>query len=59
VRDTVAEPGAPEDDEATSLEQAADAAERRAVETGESGETGGVWFEGAIDTEVVPEDSAQ
>jgi len=38
------------------LEQAADAAERRAVETGE---TEGVWFEGAIETEVEPEIAPQ
>jgi len=56
VRDTVSEMGVPDDEEATSLEQAADAAERRAVESGESE---GVWFEGAIDTKVVPEVSPE
>lgn len=56
VRDTVSEMGAPDDEEATSLEQAADAAERRAVE---SGETEGVWFEGAIETEAAPENLPQ
>jgi hypothetical protein len=56
VRDTVAEPGVPEDESATSLEQAADAAERKAVE---SGEAEGVWFEGAIETEDAQESPAQ
>lgn len=56
VRGTVAESGASNDEQATSLEQAADAAERRAVETGE---TEGVWFEGAIETEPEPEISPQ
>lgn len=56
VRDTVAETVVPDDEEANSLEQAADAAERRAVETGE---TEGVWFEGAIETEVEPEIAPQ
>lgn len=56
VRDTVTGMGVPGDAEANSLEEAADAAERRAVDTGASE---GIWLEGVIETEVVPEDSPQ
>lgn len=58
VRDAIAEPSAPGDAEAATLEQAADAAERRAVEAGEAGESEGVWFEGSIDPEISPPSSS-
>jgi hypothetical protein len=56
VRDAIADPDAPEDADSSTLEQAADAAERRAVETGE---TEGVWFEGSIDTDISPQGAPQ
>ena len=56
LRDTFSEPSAVEDAASSTVEQAADAAERRAVETGESE---GVWLEGSIDTDVSSQSSSQ